>query len=60
MVKMSQEAKIEKTLAPYTGKAKHAIVYSGLNLKGRCQNPNCQGKTRIWVKLGFGIFDISK
>jgi hypothetical protein len=57
---MSQEAKIEKTLAPHTGKSKHAIVHSGLNLKGRCQNPNCRGKTRIWVKLGYGTFDISK
>jgi hypothetical protein len=35
-------------------------VHRGLNLKGRCQNFHCPGKKRIWVKLGYGTFDISR
>lgn len=31
----------------------------GVNLKGKCSDPNCHGKNGSWYNLGFGEFVIN-
>jgi hypothetical protein len=58
---MVDKNRIDLPLGRSNGKDLHLVINDGLNLKAICSNSACQGsRSRTWICLGFGTFDIAK
>jgi hypothetical protein len=58
---MADNNRIDLPLGISNGSNLHLLIDNGLNLKAICSNSDCLGsKSRTWICLGYGTFDIAK